>query len=72
MEFRKNLAAIKNDSAETIEKQPDVSEVKVEVNNLLHMWLPPKTTLGDMDDLAMAICKTIMDAWDLKPKEGAK
>lgn len=44
--------------------QPDSSELKVEINNLLFVNLPDKVTLGEMEKMALTIHQMIMNKWE--------
>lgn len=65
MEFQKNLAEIKEQrQSEKAEQKADDSTIKVEINNLLFMFMPPRTTIEEVDDFALAILQTIQAAWN--------
>lgn len=62
MNFQQNLKQIKTDT----ERDVDIFAVesfKVELNNLLFQFMPPNSTLREVEDLAVAVTMTVQDAW---------
>lgn len=64
MEFRKNLQIVKDMAVEDDVEHFLPTEAKLAINEVLHQFMPPKTTLKEVEELALAIFKTIQDAWE--------
>ena len=62
MQFQNHLRNIK-EMAEAEEERVMPPTAKVDINELLFRLLPPKTTIDDLDDLALAVFATVQDAW---------
>ena len=66
MEFKNNLTDLK---AARLENERDDRQAfceypcKKAINELLFQYMPPATTIADVEDLACAIFKTIQEAW---------
>ena len=63
MQFKKNLQDMKEMRQEDPPETFDVEHAKLRINQCLFEIMPPRTTLDDLDDLAMAIFKTVQDSW---------
>lgn len=63
MELQRNLETIKSINDRDVESFM-ATAFKVELNNLLFQFMPPTSTLRDVEDLAVAVTMTVQSAWD--------
>ncbi len=64
MDFVKNLDDIRKAQLEEPAETFDIEDAKVAVNNVLFMYMPPDSTLREVENLAVAIIKTMQEAWE--------
>lgn len=58
---------IKSDKMDSLEKLGDyvgISNVKVEINNLLFKYVHDDTTIGEFEDIALSILEKIENTYD--------
>lgn len=63
MQFRQHLEDIRQSRSEDPPQTFLVEPTKRAINELLFEIMPPKTTLDDVEDLALAIFATVQGAW---------
>lgn len=63
MQLQQEIAEARAERLQSKDRAP-ITEIKVDINNLLHRYMPPSTTLGDLDDFATAILAIIETRWN--------